>query len=189
MNEYKFNFKGFNYNCLIKKSTKNICNPIIMISGAFQDIKSWNKFIEKYTALSTVIIVDLPGTGDSDLLPYKYDFEFLSDALYELVIKLKLNKIEIIAASYGTPIGVLFTNKYPLLVSHLVLIGTVKKFPKNLIPKIEKSFTQIKENKIVEFSENVLGILMNNNKRNEINNFELLYKIINRKILSLTNYD
>ena len=80
--EYKFNFRGFDYYCLVAKSNDKKCHPIVAISGAFQNMQSWNKYLDFYTQFSTVILVDVPGSGKSDLLPHHYSLDFLADSLF-----------------------------------------------------------------------------------------------------------
>ncbi len=182
--EYKFNFNGFNYYCIITKSGNKKCNPIVALSGAFQNMQSWNKYLEYYTQFSTVILVDVPGSGKSDILPHEYDLDFLVSSLFELFQHLNIKKAELLAASNGTPIGIVFTDKYPELVSHLALIGTMKNFPSHMLKQTENTFTRIYNNEMDKFAEEVLNIIMNVNKKENIKRYSavrrVLFKIIER---------
>jgi len=189
MTESKFVFNGFNYYCLIKNSVNTKCNPIIMLSGAFQDVKSWSKYIEKFNSLSTIIIIDLPGSGKSDILPYHYEFDFLVSVLFDLFNKLNIKKAEMMTASYSTPIGFLFSEKHPELISHLILIGTMKEFPKHMVDSAEKTFTQIEKGNIDSFSKDIVSILMNFKKKDKIKKYDAVEKILYNKIKSMDEKD
>jgi len=186
--EYQFNFEGFNYYCTIQKSEFKKCNPIVVLGGAFQNMQSWSKHLEYYVQLADVVLVDLPGTGKSDILPHEYSIEFLASTLHHLLLKLKIDKIEMVCASYGTPIGIIFASTFREMVSKLILIGTMKAFPPHRRKQVEYSFETLSSNNMSTFSNDILEILMNRDRIDSIRRYAAVHKVLS-KIVKNTNQD
>ena len=55
--------------------------PVVFLSGAFQSMASWRRFVDAFCPRSDVLLVDLPGSGTADALPPEYGLDFLADAL------------------------------------------------------------------------------------------------------------
>jgi pimeloyl-ACP methyl ester carboxylesterase len=56
------------YCCRVTAHVRPEFAPIVFLSGAFQTMDSWARFAKAFTPLTTVVLVDLPGTGRSDVL-------------------------------------------------------------------------------------------------------------------------
>ena len=145
--------------------------------------------MDSYTNLSSVILVDLPGVGRSDTLPRKYDLEFLVKSLYKVFCHLNLEKAEIVAASYGTPVGILFSNNYPDLVSHLTLIGTMKEFSNQMREAAELSVELIMNNNMEEYADVFLNTIMNCKEKGKISRFDAIRRILYYTIMKLSKDD
>ncbi|MFC2136821.1 alpha/beta fold hydrolase [Bacteroidota bacterium] len=184
-----YNYNGFNYHYLIAKSKNAKCNPIVALSGAFQNINTWNRYLDYYTQFSTVILIDVPGSGKSDILPNYYDLEFIAISVYDLFQHLNIKKAELLAASYGTPIGIIFANKYPNLLSHLALIGTMKRFPNHMIKKVENTFVRIYNNEMDKFANEVLNIIMNIEEKDKTRKYRAVRRVLFKILTELNNDD
>jgi len=182
--EYQFNYSGFNYYCIVQQSEFRKCNPIVVLGGAFQSMQSYNKHLEHYAQMSDVVLVDLPGTGKSDVLPHDFGIDFLVSSLHHLFEQLQLKCVELVCASYGTPIGIVFANTYPHMVSKLVLIGTMKAFPPHRRKQVELSFATMNRN-MLAFADSILEILMNYEMQQNIKRFSSVNKVL-RKIVENT---
>ena len=134
----KITYQGFTFYYRINKHQTSLQDPILFISGAFQDMNSWKPISTYFTQKTTTILVDLPGTGSADSLPSDYGFAFLSETIHHLINEIKIDKVYIISASYGTPIAYTFAQRFPNRVSKLVLAGTMTFLTNHL-----KKLTQI----------------------------------------------
>ncbi len=173
-------YLGFNYYYRIIHSAMRPKGrpPILLLSGAFQDKNSWKKYITAFCQDCRIILVDLPGAGDSDLLPYTYDLAFLTEALRKIVIELQVDKIDLICVSYGTPIGYSFAKKYPEKISHLILMGTMKKIPDEVWDATRYAVLKVQENKMHEFAVHVINTLTYREDPGKINNSKLVERIL-----------
>ncbi len=96
--------------------------PMVLVHGW---TNNWVGFIPIGVLLQKkyrVIIVDLPGYGDSDLLP-KYNFEIQAKYLYEFIKALKLEKPILIGHSMGTYIVSKLYSLYPDLAENIILLS------------------------------------------------------------------
>ena len=105
---------------------KTFLPPIVILHGWMQTKETWDNVAEILSQKRRVIYMDLPGFGESiknkDF--YKYRVEDYTKFIHQLLINLKIKKIDIIAHSFGGRIAVDFTVKYPNNVSHLILFST-----------------------------------------------------------------
>ena len=67
------NFR-FGYHSNIKHEE----NCVLLLGGALQSMNSWNNYLQRSGENFDSIICDLPGTGESDVLPHDYPIEFLA---------------------------------------------------------------------------------------------------------------
>ncbi len=101
------------YYYAINQCKNDQADPILFINGAFQCMNSWQKAVDHFKDNTTTIVADLPGWGDADFLSDDYDFDFLARAIFQILEKESINKINIVSTSYGTPIAVSFAKNFP----------------------------------------------------------------------------
>lgn len=113
--------------------------PTLFVSGAFQTMDSWAKFARAFRPHTTVLLVDPPGMGQSDLLPSEFGVDFLAECILQLIDALGLDRINIVAASYGTPAAFRLAQLHPERLEHVVLAGTMKRIPEHIQDKVWES--------------------------------------------------
>ncbi|MEM7417793.1 MAG: alpha/beta hydrolase [Gemmatimonadota bacterium] len=112
--------------------------PVVFLSGAFQSMESWGRFVDVFQEEHGVLLVDLPGSGDADALPPEFGLDFLADALQRLFAELDLPPAYVVCASYGSPIGYRFAQRYPTRVWQLVLAGVMHALDSDLRTMMEE---------------------------------------------------
>ena len=125
------------YRCLTHSDPR--FTPTLFLSGAFQTMDSWARFANLFAPWTTVLLMDPPGMGRSDLLPAEFGVDFLAECVHQLVDTLRLDRINIVAASYGTPAAYRFAQRYPDRVEQIVLAGTMKEIPDHIRDRVEAS--------------------------------------------------
>lgn len=113
--------------------------PILFLSGAFQSMDSWKRFVRAFESTGDVLLVDLPGSGCADALPSEYGLDYLTDALRHLLDELRIDRVYLIAASYGSPVAYRFAQREPERVAKLVLAGIMKEIPERRIETVQES--------------------------------------------------
>ena len=104
-------------------------SPTLFVSGAFQTMDSWARFARLFAQHTTVLLVDPPGMGDSDLLPPEAGVDYLAACLAQVLDEHGIEKATLISASYGTPAAFTLAARCPERVDRIVLAGTMKELP------------------------------------------------------------
>lgn len=133
--------------------------PTLFVSGAFQSMQSWYRFAKYFLEQGKpVIMVDLPGTGDSDPLPASFGQDFLAEVIGVMLDAAGVERVSIVSASYGTPTAYCFAQAFPHRVVNLVLCGTMKEIPEHLRPGVAHTLVPLKKGDMEQFANEVLGI-------------------------------
>jgi 2-hydroxy-6-oxonona-2,4-dienedioate hydrolase/4,5:9,10-diseco-3-hydroxy-5,9,17-trioxoandrosta-1(10),2-diene-4-oate hydrolase len=107
--------------------------PIVFIHGGGPGASGWSNFnrnIEAFAANWRVIIIDLPGFGDSDhMVPEDGIFAGYADNVIGLMDVLGIRKAHVIGNSLGGGTGLMMALKYPDRVQGLVMMGTAGSLP------------------------------------------------------------
>jgi pimeloyl-ACP methyl ester carboxylesterase len=157
-NRKSASFNGFRFWYYESEHASSSYLPVLFISGAFQSMESWKNFAIRYLQAGfPVILVDLPGTGDSDPLPAEYGLDFLSDCILHLLNHIGCHKVSLTSASYGTPIAYSFAANHPSRVHRLILAGTMKEIPHHLQSGVKHTIEILHKGDMVSFANEVLG--------------------------------
>ncbi|MCP4050202.1 MAG: alpha/beta hydrolase [bacterium] len=158
-------FNGFEFHYNIKHNIKPKTAPILFLGGAFQNMISWKKYKDSFSKLASIILVDLPGTGEACILPHNYTLEFLASSLEDFLLNaIRIRKINILAVSYGTSVAYLFAKKNPNNIGSLALAGTMKKIPEEHKDIMHHSIKILKKKKINEFADVMVNALISKEK-------------------------
>lgn len=108
---------------------------ILLIHGAGGSIRTWKKQTEALSKDFHLLIVDLPGHGNSkgrtDHLS-SYTFDIVSNLVWEVVEHLKLPSIHLMGVSLGAIIAMHMEKQRPDHTSSLVLPGAIVKLDTKL---------------------------------------------------------
>lgn len=150
---------GFMYNYTVHYSARPQRTPMMFLCGAFQSKHSWNRFIKYFSQVCDVIVVELPGNGESDLLPASFGVEYYRTILLDVLDALDIDKVYLVGGSYGTLPAYDFSLHYPQRIDRIVLAGTMRKLPEHLLGKILDTITLLQLGKLDEFINLVVDFL------------------------------
>ncbi|MEC4019377.1 alpha/beta fold hydrolase [Streptomyces sp. H27-D2] len=125
----QLSFGGFRYDCRVLWQRRGSAAPVLMLSGAAQDKYAWTRQEPRLSELGTVVTVDLPGWGASDVLPSHYGMDFLADAVGHTLTELGLGTVNVMGACYGGVIALRFAQRHPERLERLALVGTQHSLP------------------------------------------------------------
>lgn len=97
--------------------------PMIFLHGRGYSKENMNPMFEHYKNFYHVISYDARGHGESSK-PKSFNLDDHANDLAELIASYKLEKPIVVGFSMGSYIGLKTAEKYPALISKLVLIGT-----------------------------------------------------------------
>jgi pimeloyl-ACP methyl ester carboxylesterase len=97
---------------------------IVFLHGYLENNTMWDYFIPKFTQENRVINIDLLGHGQSDCLGYIHTMEEQAEMIFAVLQHLKIEKAILIGHSMGGYIALAFAEKYPKMMSKLVLLNS-----------------------------------------------------------------
>jgi pimeloyl-ACP methyl ester carboxylesterase len=115
---------------------------LLLIHGAGGSTRTWKKQKEALSAFYNVLIIDLPGHGQSkhrDIDFSYYDFDIISNKVWEVVDHLKISAVHLLGVSLGAIIAMQMRELRPLNVASLVLAGAIVRLDTKL--KLISSFS------------------------------------------------
>lgn len=99
-------------------------NPILLLHGWGGQIDSFKPVFDYFSKSNKVYAIDFPGFGKSDIPKEVWGVKDYAEMLNELLEKLNITKIDIIAHSFGGRVSIIFSSMYPGKVNKLVLVNS-----------------------------------------------------------------
>ena len=98
--------------------------PLLLIPGAFTTYRTWNRIFPELARHNRVLAVDYVGVGDSDKPErgFGYTVEEQADVMAEMIGALRLSRVNVVGASYGSAVALNLAVRYPDLVNKVVCI-------------------------------------------------------------------
>lgn len=184
--EVELSLEGYRYYARLVDCEGSVHEPILFLSGAFQSMDTWEKFVRFFRDKCSMVLVDLPGVGKSDLLPEDYGLNYLVKAVVQLLDHLGIHRVKVLSASYGTPIAYEFAKQHPHRVSHLAMAGIMKEIPPDSRDKVVRTIDHLQNGSTEQFADEVINGLMNTNPQIEINRRKLVMKLFKSQLLHLS---
>ncbi len=101
---------------------------LLLIHGAGGSTRTWKKQKDDLSASYNLLIIDLPGHGQSKHKPLEetvYDFDLISNKIWEVVDHLKISNVHLLGVSLGAIIALKMRNIRPVNVTSIVLAGAI----------------------------------------------------------------
>lgn len=129
----------FNYNDInihYKDFGDKSKDAIVFLHGWGQNIQMMEPIAKPLEKTNRIIIIDLPGFGESEEPKYVWTLEDFAEMVHALLEKLNVKNPYLVGHSFGGKISILYTSKYD--VNRLVLLSSPYKV------KIKKVSTKVK---------------------------------------------
>jgi pimeloyl-ACP methyl ester carboxylesterase len=182
-------YEGFRAECLTQAHASPITDPVLLVGGAFNRKETWGRFGRALAKHATLVTVDLPGWGDTEVLPASYGVDFLAEALHEVLLAAGHHSVNVFGGSYGSAITYRLAQLYPGQVRRLTLFGTMSQIPDYVRPGFLRTIDLLRSGQIEEFAECCLQLLMCQDMAVPIANREVVADILRNVFLSVTPDD
>ncbi len=124
---------GISLNNLLHYEKLEHHNPdadwLLLIHGAGGSTRTWKKQKDALSAAYNLLIVDLPGHGQSKhrqtISQRNYDFDIISNKVWEVVDHLKIRNVHLLGVSLGAIIAMKMRILRPVNVVSVVLAGAI----------------------------------------------------------------
>lgn len=110
VNRMKINNVSVNYIDYGKKSSQ----AVVLLHGWGQNIQMMKGIGDALQESNRIIIVDLPGYGQSEEPTYEWEVKDYVECIHTLLDNLKIEKPILIGHSFGGKIALLYASKYPV---------------------------------------------------------------------------
>lgn len=98
--------------------------PLILLHGYQADSKIWGPILDLIKQKFLVILPDLPGHGNSPLIQYINNMEFLADIVNRICLSMGIDYLSIAGHSMGGYVAQAFARKYPASIDKLFLLNS-----------------------------------------------------------------
>lgn len=98
---------------------------VLFIHGFGGSSRTWKYQIESFWGDYNILVVDLPGHGasESEEVDNKNPHTHVSHMIHEILVKEKIDKVNIVSMSLGTIVAIEFVRLYPESVETVILGG------------------------------------------------------------------
>ncbi len=94
---------------------------VFLLHGFLGSYEVWKYIVPHLSKSFKVVVIDLPGHGNSSCLGYAHSMELMADAVYAVMRHLKVKKCVIAGHSMGGYVALAFAKKYPGYMKGLCL--------------------------------------------------------------------
>jgi len=96
-------------------------NPLILVHGYTESIKIWSDYKESLSKEFRLILIDLPGHGNSSMLDHIHTMELMADSIKAVLDHLNIDKTVMVGHSMGGYVSLAFARKYARMLKGLGL--------------------------------------------------------------------
>lgn len=179
-------FQGSTYLCRVLENPHPQTEPVVMIGGVYQDVYGWPRLERELTPITSMIIMDLPGSGAADRLPETYGFDFLEAALHHAIVALDIPRVNIVGMSLGYATVYRFAQCHPDRVARMALGGTTV----HTTPGIRANFSHLvallDAGEVEKFADLAVNCLMCQDSQRIVRNRVAAARLL-RHVLAHTN--
>lgn len=132
---------------------------VLLLHGFLENASMWNPVVNLIQSRFTIVRLDLPGHGRSDVYSEIHSMEFMAEVVRDLLKSVGIDSISIVGHSMGGYVGLAYLEKYPEMVRQIVLLNSTPyaDTPERKINR-ERALALIPENKELFISVSISNL-------------------------------
>jgi pimeloyl-ACP methyl ester carboxylesterase len=182
----QLSYQGYPFDYRILPCPAPVTDPIIVISGAFQDLSSYRRFDRFWSGSATIVGVDLPGTESSAPVPPECGYDLETGALSHLLDELGMARVNLLGISNGYAPAYRLAQQQPSRVAHLVLTGSTARWSPLVISEMYRWIAAFEEGRDEDFARSAIRTFMCGDPALPVRNREPLKRALLQKLGTLT---
>ena len=186
---HPFRFEGFTGRCHVTVPVQETGPPALILTGAFQGPRSMRSVVDRVGRETVTMTVEPPGSTGDEVLPARLDFEWLARSMIALLDELRLDTVNIIGASYATPLAFLLAALHPERVGRVVLAGATTALEGEAAAAAVQSVDLLEERQMERFAEVVCGQVINQDPNIHIVRRRQVLGLMRRQLTKLSELD
>lgn len=172
-----FSYQGKSF----RVSDQGVGQALIFVGGAFQALDKLGPLSEHWSKNYRLILIELPGFGESDFLPETYGFDFTAECIAHVVNTLNVIDPVIVGTSYGSPSVYRYVGTHQADVKAMVLGGSCTAIDKVMEYQIRFMLWIIRSKKAALFPQAFTEVMCNINEHS-IPNAPRIHQILTRSL-------
>lgn len=181
---------GFRYGYrLLRPAGPDTGPPVVIVSGALQSMDAWGRYARHFSRFATVALLDLPGCGRSDMLPWNYGLDFLAEALRVLFDVASLDRAFLVAASYASAPAYRFAQRHPERVAGLAVGGLMREIPEPYWLPTAYALMLLEEGQQEDFAREVAAGLLCRDPRRPVQRQRLAQRVLTNRIRRMEKHE
>lgn len=138
--------------------------PLFLVHGYRADSRCWHWLIKHLKNNFTLVMPDLPGHGNSQLIWKNHSMSQLSEVLHRLCLELNYTSVSMVGHSMGGYVALAFARNFPGFVKNTFLVNAHP-----FVDSPEKKQIRLKEIKLIH--EGKREILVKSSAKNSFSNY------------------
>ena len=187
--EESLEINGLRYCYRVLRNPAPSFEPVLFLSGAFQTMESWARFARIFARHTTVVLIDPPGLGRSDELPSTVGVDFLADSILQVLDHLDIKRVNVVAASYGTPAAYRLAQRHPSRVARIALAGTMKEIPPHMRERVRATIASANAGDRALLAAQVIDGLLCRDSAAVIARRDLAARVLRAGLLKMSDAD
>ncbi len=186
---HPFRFEGYTGRCHVTVPTEETGAPVMFLTGAFQGPRSMRSAIDHFGGYCVTLTVEPPGSDGDEVLPARLGFDWLARSLIELMDNLRLESVDIVAASYATPLAYCLASVHPDRVGRVVLAGATTGFDPAVHNRVARTVDLLEAGEMDEFAELVCDLVINTDPTVHVVRRRQVWRLMERQLRKLSDVD
>ncbi|MDR0848556.1 MAG: alpha/beta hydrolase [Propionibacteriaceae bacterium] len=104
-------------------------DPVLLLNGVYMTTRSWDGVVDAFTQQYRLIRMDFIDQGLSQWVDKAYDIDLQAEIVLALLDHLGIEKVSLVATSYGSVVAQQVASSRPELVSKMVISNAAAHFP------------------------------------------------------------
>lgn len=109
---------------MLNYEIKGTGKPLVLLHGYLENLKMWQNLEKELSRSYQVILLDLPGHGQSDVLEEVHTMELMANQVQETLDYLDISEAMFVGHSMGGYVILALAELYPTLVKSFVLLNS-----------------------------------------------------------------
>ncbi|MCZ0997393.1 alpha/beta hydrolase [Streptomyces mirabilis] len=167
--------------------------PILVPSGALRDMYAWPRIERHLHAITTVVLVDLPGTGYADDSPPGAPADYPQLVLHHLLEEVPLPSVNLVGLCSTSAMTYEFAQQHPRRVRRLALGGVLSAAPgsphplgKESIRRLERAWTMLAEGNVADFARQIVLLTVDSTPDSPVRDRDIVAALLTRLLGELT---
>ncbi|MFF4604572.1 alpha/beta fold hydrolase [Streptomyces sp. NPDC001339] len=171
---------GLSYSYRLLRQPAQRIEPVLILGGLLQGKDGWEHFEEPVLPLTSLITIDLPGSGKADPIRDDQGMDTLCRAVEQVLDDLSIVSVNLFGYSYGSAIGFAFAQRHPHRVARLLLGGVPVEVTSMQLDTWRKAATRVMDGRPGEFVELTLNLWLCQDERRYVRHRRLARRYVKR---------